>query len=441
MKRIMMFLFIFVISFMLLSCDENSSSTLDPEDQIYTISWLNHDGTVLEVDEVPYGEYPVYDGEEPVKKSTSEYCSVFYGWDSDIDPVFEDKTYKASFIELHISFRDFIQDSEYDFFNSGDLPSFEGGQGWSYFTEDFLLIRGLSDISIYELNDGKTSLVYSFEMNSEEKGIRDVEVDSDGNIFLLGFNTPINPSVDNYMPGFIIEIKSDFSEHSLHDIDNIGMRVPLEFSINSNHEFGIIGEGSDPERAYMQHSFMIFDENYQKLFSYELNEMIRGNYIKIEHREDSFIIAGLVGDSIGCTNGDCMDPIIQEFNSINFLINEITIEYDLRDEILGLIVKEDEINLLTSNNYSSFHFLKLDNDFKEIYNEEIELENPFAVGGIKQHGSLYGIVINFNRFMFIEIDDDGAIKKVYIDELTRLESPFDRAFYMYAKLLVSSFDE
>ncbi|MGE4572572.1 MAG: hypothetical protein AB7E09_07500 [Candidatus Izemoplasmatales bacterium] len=441
MKRIMIFLFVFVISFMLLSCDESSSSTLDPQEQTFIISWLNHDGTVLKVDEVSYGKNPVYNGEEPVKASTSEYFYTFFGWDSDLSPAIEDKAYKASYIEMPISFLSIIEDLEYDFFNFSDLASFDVYQGWYNYTENFLFIRTSSDISIYELNEGKTNLVYSFDISSDEKGIVDIEIDSNGNLFLLGYHIPENADSDTYLPGFIIKINSDFSGYSLHDIDNIGMRVPRAFSINSNHEFGVIGEGSTPETAYLQHSFMIYDENYNKVFSYEMNHMIRGEYRKIESKNDSFIVAGLVGDSIGCTNGDCMDPVIQEFNSSEFLLNEVFVEYDMYDEILELIVNEDEIVLLINNDYRAFKFLKLDYDLNIIYNEEIYIEGSFVSGAIEHKGSMYLIARYYNRYIFFKINNSGEITNIYIDELTSLYSSIDREFYLNVKILVSSFDE
>ena len=56
---------ILAISFFSCSCGEA---------EYYTVTWKNHDGTVLEVDEnVEEGTYPVYDGENQQKKTKTLY--------------------------------------------------------------------------------------------------------------------------------------------------------------------------------------------------------------------------------------------------------------------------------------------------------------------------------------------------------------------------------
>lgn len=67
----------------------------------YTVTWVNYDGTVLEVDEnVPYGTKPTYDGATPTKPGivTTEYS--FKGWDKTIANVTGDATYVAQYNEI-----------------------------------------------------------------------------------------------------------------------------------------------------------------------------------------------------------------------------------------------------------------------------------------------------------------------------------------------------
>ncbi|QLY40651.1 hypothetical protein HF295_07250 [Hujiaoplasma nucleasis] len=454
MKKQFFFFLIGLAVFLLAACDGISSSeqtqetnegmiSSSIEDQMFTISWVNYDGSILETNEFSYGQYPTYNGEIPFRESTNDdYFYIFYDWNTEVTPVYKNKTYKASFIEMHNSFKDFVEGVDYSFFDSNDLQSFGVGQGWFSFTDKQLLIRTESYVSIYEFGEEKINLIYSFDMDSSEKGITDMEIDSKGNIFLLGYHIPGGGDGDTYLPGFILEINSDFSGHTIHDIDNQGMRVPREFFINENNEFGIIGEGSSETHAYMQHSFMIFDENYQKEYSYELNNMIRGEYRRIISKGDSFIIAGLVGDSASCSNSDCMDPIVQEFNSSIGLINEVIIEYDYYDDILSLSFNSEEIIVMVNNDYRHLMNIKLDSEFNIIYNEEVQLNinDPFLVGGIEDKGIFYGIIIEYDRFIFLKVEK-GLVEKVYVDKLTRIESNFDRGFYLYAKLLVSNLDE
>ena len=65
---------------------------------VYTVTWVNYDGTVLETDEnVHYGATPSYDGEEPEREATDEYTYTFAGWTPAIAKVTDDATYTAQF--------------------------------------------------------------------------------------------------------------------------------------------------------------------------------------------------------------------------------------------------------------------------------------------------------------------------------------------------------
>ena len=66
--------------------------------ETFTITWVNYDGTVLEIDEaVQYGVVPTYDGITPTKPSDIKYSYVFDGWSPEIKTTTENITYVAQY--------------------------------------------------------------------------------------------------------------------------------------------------------------------------------------------------------------------------------------------------------------------------------------------------------------------------------------------------------
>lgn len=70
--------------------------------KVFTVTWKDHDGTILETDEnVVEGSNPSYDGEEPTRAETEDIIYTFAGWDPELSPVAGDITYTAVYSELH----------------------------------------------------------------------------------------------------------------------------------------------------------------------------------------------------------------------------------------------------------------------------------------------------------------------------------------------------
>jgi len=64
------------------------------------VTWVNYDGTELEVDEeVPCGTMPEYNGETPERESTAQYHYNFIGWEPEVTEATEDIIYTAVFEE------------------------------------------------------------------------------------------------------------------------------------------------------------------------------------------------------------------------------------------------------------------------------------------------------------------------------------------------------
>lgn len=66
---------------------------------VYTITWKNYDGTVLETDRaVPRGVMPTYNGPEPTRPASGSTTYFFNGWTPTIVECSGDKTYTATYI-------------------------------------------------------------------------------------------------------------------------------------------------------------------------------------------------------------------------------------------------------------------------------------------------------------------------------------------------------
>lgn len=70
------------------SSDDSSSSSSGSTantDNSFTVTWVNYDDTVLEIDEnVEYGTVPHYDGEIPTRSRDPFYSYEFVGWSPEI---------------------------------------------------------------------------------------------------------------------------------------------------------------------------------------------------------------------------------------------------------------------------------------------------------------------------------------------------------------------
>ena len=72
-------------------------------EKTYTITWVNYDGDVLEVDEgVREGATPTFDSDDPTRDPDEYFTYMFEGWTPDIEPATKDQTYTATYLEQPI---------------------------------------------------------------------------------------------------------------------------------------------------------------------------------------------------------------------------------------------------------------------------------------------------------------------------------------------------
>lgn len=77
------------------SSQSSSAQVLD----LFTVTWKNYDGKVLEIDKnVEKGATPSYDGQEPKRETDNLYSYRFKGWSPELSTVFSDATYTAQYL-------------------------------------------------------------------------------------------------------------------------------------------------------------------------------------------------------------------------------------------------------------------------------------------------------------------------------------------------------
>ena len=66
----------------------------------YTVTWKNYDGSVLETDDVAYGNLPTYDGSTPTRETTSRATYTWSHWSPTIEAVTGDQEYIAQYTSV-----------------------------------------------------------------------------------------------------------------------------------------------------------------------------------------------------------------------------------------------------------------------------------------------------------------------------------------------------
>lgn len=97
----------------------------------FTVTWLNYDGSVLEVDNnVPRNATPSYDGATPIKPKSAQYSFSFVGWDKELLPVTEDVTFTALFSHTtntyNVTWKNGETTLKVDELQYGTTPVYEG---------------------------------------------------------------------------------------------------------------------------------------------------------------------------------------------------------------------------------------------------------------------------------------------------------------------------
>lgn len=79
------------------TCDITYTAVFSESINSYTVTWCDENGTVLESNEVPYGQMPGYNGSQPTKEADEQYSYTFAGWTPEIVKVTGNATYTATY--------------------------------------------------------------------------------------------------------------------------------------------------------------------------------------------------------------------------------------------------------------------------------------------------------------------------------------------------------
>lgn len=134
----------------------------------FSVTWLNYDGTTLEVDSVRHGEMPTYDGKIPTRVRDCSNTYTFSGWSPSIEIVLNNQTYVA------------IYTSQKDLINFSITYDLDGGENSPLNPSTYTIEDSFAFAS-------PTKNGYSFLgwFNNENIKIESIESGSVGNIYLL----------------------------------------------------------------------------------------------------------------------------------------------------------------------------------------------------------------------------------------------------------------
>ena len=216
-KKILLPICLLGLSAVLAGCATNNN----PEPVVggYTIVWLNHDSSLLEIDNnVQAGVLPTYDGATPTKDSMGDFDYVFSGWTPEVTVASKDAIYTAQFEQVKNRFT--IKWLDYDGTvleldehvergatpsYDGPIPTREGPAGTTYTFSRWSpeVVAATEDTEYYAVYKEEKELFTVTWANYDDTVLEIDEGLEYGTMPTYDGSTPTRPSEGNYDYTFI----------------------------------------------------------------------------------------------------------------------------------------------------------------------------------------------------------------------------------------------
>lgn len=80
--------------------DTTYKATFASSVNVYTVTWMDEDGTLLRTQHLPFGTVPAYDGATPIKSATAQTSYAFKGWDQPLTAITDDTAFTATYAAI-----------------------------------------------------------------------------------------------------------------------------------------------------------------------------------------------------------------------------------------------------------------------------------------------------------------------------------------------------
>ena len=328
------------------------------DNDTYTVTWKNYDGTILEVDnDVNSGTMPTYDGATPIKESDNRYNYIFAGWTPEVGPVIEDTTYTAVFISEEITYT-----IDFDL-NGGTSSSYKGSIEVTIFSKDiffFDCVREDWQFRGWEYNGKKIF---------DEKGnqLKNVTL-VDNMIFKAIYSQTVKLTITTNMPeAGIITGEGEYPYNTYVDVS----ATPIQ-----GYEF--VG-------WYYQDALLSNTEDY-KYMMWDKDIILEARF-----RIDSFtmdIYSNNEEHGLVLLKSSFNNDYLSEYSEPREYLSEVTIVAYSKTDVRFLGWYDEDNNLVTSNAVYTFVMPNYDytlearwNYFKINYNLNGGVNNPNNVDG------------------------------------------------------------